>query len=308
MENIFADFLLNKGLYDTIEITEDNIVQLLFLMDGRIKLDCYCNECGEKRVFSMMPIRIFNPAVQCYQPVFEIAIQKQNGYLSGNIVSQPSWLSLEASNNQTKLPLWWDTMMQEALRIVHFPFFCAMDNDHRLDFTVRINADKLIKIGQYPSLADLTFPELKSYRNIIDEADLRELKKAVGLYSHGIGIGSYVYLRRVFEKIVDLAKERALSDGTIEGKTYYKSKMDEKVKLLKDYLPHTLLETPAFYGIVSKGIHELSEQECLKYFPVMQEAIVMILREWEQKRQDVIAEKNLKTALSKINSTVSKQK
>lgn len=302
MENIFADFLLNKGLYDTIEITSENIVQLLSLIDGRIKLDCYCNECEEKRVFSMMPIPVFNPAVQRYQSVFEMANQKQTGYLWGNMMPQQPWPSLGANSNQTKLPSWWDAMMQEALSVVHFPFFCAMDNNHRLDFIVRINVDKVIKIGQYPSLADLTFPELKDYQKVIDDADLRELKKAVGLYSHGIGIGSYVYLRRVFEKIIDLAKDQSLADGNIEAETYQKARMDERVKLLKDYLPAILAEIPAFYGIVSKGIHELSEQECIKYFPVMHEAILMILSEWEQKRKALESEKELKSSISRIAS------
>lgn len=302
MENIFADFLLNKGLYDTIEITDENIVQLLLLIDGRIRLDCYCKECGKKRVFSMMPIPVFNPAIQRYQSVFEMAQQKQNGYLSGSIMPQPSWLSQSANSNQTKLPPWWDAMMQEALSVVHFPFFCAMDNNHRLDFIVRINGDKVIKIGQNPSLADLTFPELKIYRKVINDADLRELKKSVGLFSHGIGIGSYVYLRRVFEKIIDLAKDQALADGNIEAETYQKARMDERVKLLKDYLPAILAEIPTFYGIVSKGIHELSEQDCIKYFPVMQEAILMILSEWEQKRKALESEKELKASISQIAS------
>lgn len=304
MENVFADFLLNNGLYDPLEITEENIVQLLFLMDGRIKLDRYCKECGEKRVFSMLPICIFNPAVQNYQSVFEIAVQKQNGYLSGNVMVQPSWLSLRANSNQTKLPPWWDTMMQEALRIIHFPFSCAMDSSHKLDFTVCINGDKVVKIGQYPSLADLTFPELKDYRKVISDADLRELRKAVGLYSHGIGVGSYVYLRRVFEKIIDLAKDHALADGNVEEETYRNARMDQRVKMLKNYLPAILAEIPEFYGIVSKGIHELSEEECIKYFPVMQEAILMILSEWEQKRKALKSEKELKVSISQIASQV----
>ena len=57
------------------------------------------------------------------------------------------------------------------------------------------------KIGQYPSVADLSFPELKDYRKVMSKDDDKELKRAIGLHASGIGIGSFVYLRRIFERI-----------------------------------------------------------------------------------------------------------
>ena len=59
MSNIFADFLLNSGLYDSQEITKENIDQLIELVDGKVKIDCYCKECQEKRVYKGIPIRRF---------------------------------------------------------------------------------------------------------------------------------------------------------------------------------------------------------------------------------------------------------
>ena len=56
MSNIFADFLLNSGLYDSQEITKENIDQLIELVDGKVKIDCYCKECQEKRVYKGIPI------------------------------------------------------------------------------------------------------------------------------------------------------------------------------------------------------------------------------------------------------------
>lgn len=37
MSNVFAEFLVNQGLYDKIEITEDNINDLCDLIDGKEK-------------------------------------------------------------------------------------------------------------------------------------------------------------------------------------------------------------------------------------------------------------------------------
>jgi len=36
-----------------------------------------------------------------------------------------------------------------------------------------------------------------------------ELSTAIGLYSHGVGIGSLIYLRRVFEFLIDEAYNKA---------------------------------------------------------------------------------------------------
>ena len=57
---------------------------------------------------------------------------------------------------------------------------------------------------------------------------------------------------------------------------------------------------PVIYSIVSKGIHELSEDECIKYFPVLQEAIILILRQWAQKRKEQETIKKLEASISTI--------
>ena len=58
MKNVFADFLLTAGLYDSVEITKENIIQLRDLLDGKVKLYTYCKNCGQNSVFVMRPITI----------------------------------------------------------------------------------------------------------------------------------------------------------------------------------------------------------------------------------------------------------
>lgn len=84
-----------------------------------------------------------------------------------------------------------------------------MDNTHHLDYIVLAYGNKLKKIGQFPSVADLIFPELKEYRKVMTEEDGKEFKRAVGLFASGIGIGSFVYLRRIFECIILTASQKA---------------------------------------------------------------------------------------------------
>ena len=61
MENIFATFLQTAGLYDSKEICEDNIADLIELLKGNVKISAYCKECKQERVFHMKPIEYYFP-------------------------------------------------------------------------------------------------------------------------------------------------------------------------------------------------------------------------------------------------------
>ena len=186
-----------------------------------------------------------------------------------------------------------------------FSFVCAMDTDHHLDYIIRTDGNTMVKIGQFPSFADLSFPELDEFKKEIDKASMKEFRRAIGLHAQGIGVGSYVYLRRIFERILDAAKCQAESDASVDLSNYESMRVSERIKLLKAYLPDMINSNPAIYGIVSKGIHELSEDDCIKYFPVLQEAIFMILRQWAQKRKEQDAIKKLEASISSIATELS---
>lgn len=134
------------------------------------------------------------------------------------------------------------------------------------------------KIGQIPTIADLQYAEIgKKYDKILPKNDLHDLKKAIGLMAHGAGAGSLVYLRRIFENIIFNTYEKHKGVLAISDEEFKKKRMDEKVEFLKNYLPSQLVEMRAVYGILSKGVHELSEDECLAYFPALKLSIMLIL-------------------------------
>ena len=58
-DNVFGQFLLEKGLYDLIEITENNIYEFADLVGGHVKINAYCPKCKESRVFSCEVIYIY---------------------------------------------------------------------------------------------------------------------------------------------------------------------------------------------------------------------------------------------------------
>ena len=105
-----------------------------------------------------------------------------------------------------------------------------MDSTHHLDYIVLTDGNMLKKIGQYPSVADLSFPELKEYRKVMSKEDEKELKRAIGLFAAGIGVGSFVYLRRIFERIIVTASHKAIEEGKIEAEEFAKAHVDEKIR------------------------------------------------------------------------------
>ena len=176
--------------------------------------------------------------------------------------------------------------------------------------TIIPDSDNIIPIcdDEYfdDDIADLAFPELKEYKKVVSADDLRELRKAIGLHAQGIGIGAFVYVRRIFERLIDRAKDMAITDGSLDMEEYSHSRVAERIDLLKKYLPNALVSNKAFYGIVSKGIHELSEEDCIAYFPVVQEGIMLILRQWKAKQEEIETEQRLSASLSKIATNLSK--
>lgn len=76
-------------------------------------------------------------------------------------------------------------------------------------------------------------------------------------------------------------------------------KFDKKIETLKDYLPEALVKNKAIYGIVSKGIHELSEEECLDMFQPLLIGIELILDEVLAQKEKEKREKELQSFISK---------
>lgn len=299
VDNIFGNFLINKGLYEEIEITKENIYELADLVGGHVKIDIYCPKCKANRVFSCEEIPYYwydesRQEIVKHSLEEQIEIWQQIGNSRG----------FHTEDDQEKPWTWTSNDMKNSTRLMVFKFCCAMDSEHHLDYVVVTQGNIMKKIGQYPSVADLTLPELNDYRKVMSKEDEKELRRAIGLHAAGIGIGSFVYLRRIFERIMESASNNAIMDGKIKEEEYVKARVNEKVKMLSDYLPSVLVDNSVFYGIISKGIHELSEEECLEFFPVMKSFIMMILREWEKARKDKEEEKAIRASLNAIATKI----
>ncbi|MBU2577534.1 hypothetical protein KKA69_01750, partial [Patescibacteria group bacterium] len=66
---------------------------------------------------------------------------------------------------------------------------------------------------------------------------------------------------------------------SITKEEFLKKRMEEKIEALKKYLPSQLVSMRGIYSILSKGLHELTEEQCLKYFPALKLSIELILEQ-----------------------------
>lgn len=167
--------------------------------------------------------------------------------------------------------------------------------------------DVIEKVGQYPSVADIHIAQVKKYRKVLGESYIRDFTKAIGLAANGIGTGAFVYLRRIFEHLVIEIGEEAIKSGDVDRVSFESSKMDNKLLMLSKYLPEVITANKPLYGVLSAGIHSLSEDTCLEYFSSVRTVIELILDEREHARLMDLKKKMAKTELDTVAGKVKKE-
>lgn len=238
----FEDLFLRLSLYETLSLEANyEILKKIGDDDRSFTFDCYCIDCKKESTFRL------------YSSEFA------RGEFSIDITYELHIL------NRFQTP-----------RGIHFS--CQRNPEHKYSYFFIIQNSHITKIGQHPSVADIEIPGIQKYEKLLKK-DYRDFSKAIGLHSHGVGAGSFVYLRRIFENLIEEMHQEMLQKEPWDEDLYKRSRMDEKIKLLQDKLPDILVENRSIYGIMSKGIHELSENECKALFPDVKLGIELILDE-----------------------------
>lgn len=182
-------------------------------------------------------------------------------------------------------------------------FFCQRAQ-HRYSFFLQINPAGVVKLGQFPSMEDIASADINKYRSVLDKEQFANLRRAGGLNSHGIGIGAFVYLRRIFEKLI--AQHRfEFERGHAPIANFETLRMADKIETLKAVLPPALVQHRSAYGILSQGVHELDEATCLKHFPVVRAAIILMLEQDLQDLEKKRAEAELLAAMGRVHQELS---
>ncbi|MDD9310720.1 hypothetical protein PUS82_05305 [Cytobacillus firmus] len=194
-------------------------------------------------------------------------------------------------------------------RTLKMDFECTSKDKHKFYVIFQLTDDNyLMKTGQYPSILDFD-NTLKEYQKVLKEKEItRELTKAQILKTHSMGVGAFLYLRRIFEKIIFEKYEQAKLENNIDEQLFREAVTKDKVKILheKGYLPIYLVEiNPFIYDILSKGVHQLCERECNLHYDTLRQAILLILEEKMEMDQKGKLRKNTKNELNKIHTKLS---
>jgi hypothetical protein len=236
------DALLGSPLYSKFSVEGREEEELVKLFYGGGTLDAWCPRCRQMSVFSIASQLPSYGEPKRTMPRF-------------GLISISAYCGRGAENSYSGC---------------RFPIHIIFQQE----------SDEVVKIGQSPAAAVLAFGALdEAFDKELDEPRRDELGTAIGLHAHGVGIGSFVYLRRIFEALLEEARLLARQEPTWDDSLYEKSRTSERIEMLHSYLPSRLVLSAGLYGGLSAGIHELSERECLDNFPLVQSAIELILKE-----------------------------
>lgn len=250
-----TSFYTHLSLYEKVNYPDTNMAEMALAIHGFDgNFDEYCPGCGATA--TLLPVSL--------DPFSE---------------DRESRALVDASNN---------FMHGCATAAVDYEFkksFRCSRGSHKFTYTFRFLGDTIVKVGQYPSMADIGIGDVKQFNKVLGKDNYGALTKAIGLHSHGIGAGALIYLRRIFESLVEEAHELAKNDKGWNEAAYGGLRMNEKLQVLTGHLPELLSSNYAMYSILSEHIHSLSEDECKANFNFAKEGILLIAEEKLEKQQ-----------------------
>lgn len=196
----------------------------------------------------------------------------------------------------------------------YFEFLCVSCRKERYKFCVHQLASedtiKLQKFGELPRKQLERYKLLQKFFS--DDSDCYE--KAVVCLSHGYGIAAFAYLRRIIEnnilKLLDVLQEDINSSGgNIEiekalAELRKESPTSDKIKIANNALPAYLKPDGLnplgkLYGILSDGVHQLSDQECLERADIVKECLKFLISELATRKENSSRFKKMVGSLSK---------
>lgn len=280
-------FLAERPLYSKEAFEEDGVWKAINVLYFDGTYDSFCTRCGRDATF-----KVTAPARpdEFVRNLANEAFFKQHG-------RKPPLPNLRADTYHVRASCTRNSAHRQDF------FFLVDSRLKKLEDNKNVLEQFVQKIGQQPSFGDLHLEAVRKYRSSLPAPQLKELSQAIGLASHDVGIGSYVYLRRVFEWLVEEAhQEAARGEGWNEA-AFQKLRMGERITALRENLPEFLVDHPEMYGLLSKGVHELTEAECLEHFATLRIAIELILDERHEKR---LRQKKIEEARAALVKAASK--
>lgn len=271
------DLFLKMPLYDTLELNSALEYKLVDILRFNGKLDLFCVACNKESTFTGFD------NLTDYVP--GVSYSNGSSRLMERVFTLPKYFSHK--------------------KVFTVKLKCSRNENHLMLYNFYINNNILIKIGQYPSLMEMAHHTVRKYKSVLGKELYNELNRAIGLAGLNVGLGSFIYLKRIFDHLLEEAHKEVFAHEKWNELEYLTSPVHKRILLLKNHLPEILVEKRDMYTILNKDIHELNEAECLRYFPILQGGIECILAE---RLIDISREQKRKQLQQSIDSITEKKK
>lgn len=172
---------------------------------------------------------------------------------------------------------------------------------NKLFFLFYFDNNSIIKLSQYPSLFDVSRDQLKKYQknDLIDKVSFSQLYKAETCASSGYYVAAYTYMRRVYETLLSSVFEHNKAEIGLSDDEFKRLHSDKKLETIKEYLAIDDEIYLPLYGLLSAGIHAMSEEKCCEDYTVLKPILLEILAEQKAKKEKAKKRKELKDLFAK---------
>ncbi len=241
-DKIINEDLLLKAIGSEINVKSEDFEFLFPTYSKSIKVELYCPRCKEKRIFKCSDVTTA-------------------GYYLSKSVNE----ALIVHNNE----------------LLIYDFSCEYNHSFKVSFET-LGKGNLVKFGQYPSSMYFSKEINDNIIKELDESEKEYYLLSIKSKENNLNIASVVYLRRVFESLIEKAKNKSKTDFTgMKTKDIIK-------QLVKENLLNEMLKSTGYnvlYSLLSDGVHNLSEEECNEQFKLLKSAIEIILEDEIYKKQ-----------------------
>ena len=152
----------------------------------------------------------------------------------------------------------------------------------------------IAKIGQYPPIDISGDPAISSLLG----SDADYFKKGLICESQGYGIGAFVYYRRIVERLIDglleeigylVAEDAQAEYSEALARVRQSHVAAEKIEVVAPLLPPVLRPGDAnpltlLHSALSKGVHSLSDDECLDRAAVVRDTLTYLVHQVRENR------------------------
>ncbi|HEY5124693.1 MAG TPA: hypothetical protein VIK14_13260 [Ignavibacteria bacterium] len=285
------DFYEINSLYQKIDLSAENNQKVTDLIDFRGPIDIFCPWCNDTSIFNISEtIDVDNGNVGFYSKhkimLDSFAKKEITGDYSGFISTKPK-IEFNYPN-----------------KFYFKKFHCTRNGNHILIVFFVIQDNKLFKIGQYPSELDLTQKNFYKYNRLIDKKIVNEVRTSLILKGHNFNVASLIYLRRAYEFMIEECHQIKLKENGWDENKYIGIRNEDKIELLKELLPEKFIKHKSMYGILSKAIHQLEDDECKEAYKILFPIFILIFDEIKFKKESQQAEIEIEKNKSNFESGI----